>query len=154
LPERAGSVFGYQVAFCWRNTAIYAGLFAFSVLYGLARDRNISALNWLRKPIRLRTFLLMLSPMALDGFTHMFGLRDMVENVNMDMWYGSLLSGSQVFSANWWLRMITGILAALGFVWYAFPRINKGIQDSEELRQEYREYLAARNVGSIARKPG
>jgi glutaredoxin len=25
LPERAGSILGYQVAFCFRNTALYAG---------------------------------------------------------------------------------------------------------------------------------
>ena len=27
LPERAGSLFGYQVAWCWRNTAIYTSMF-------------------------------------------------------------------------------------------------------------------------------
>lgn len=136
-------MFGYQVAFCWRNTAIYGGLLLFSILYGLARDRNVAMLRWLKRPIRIWTFLLMLLPMALDGFTHIFGLRDMVENVNMDMWYGSLFSGSQVFSANWWLRIITGMLAALGFVWFVFPRINKVVQDSEELHLSYRQYLAS-----------
>ncbi len=136
-------MFGYQVAFCWRNTAIYGGLLLFSILYGLARDRNVAMLRWLKRPIRIWTFLLMLLPMALDGFTHILGLRDMVENVNMDMWYGSLFSGSQVFSANWWLRIITGMLAALGFVWFAFPRINKVVQDSEELHLSYRQYLAS-----------
>ncbi len=135
-------MFGYQVAFCWRNTAIYAGMLMFGILYGLARDRDIAMLRWLKRPIRVWTLLLMLLPMALDGFTHIFGLRDMVENVNMDMWYGSLFSGSQVFSANWWLRILTGMMAALGIVWFLFPRINKGAQDSEELRVSYRKHLA------------
>ena len=36
LPERAGTVFGYQVAFCYRNTAIYGGFIVFGALYGLA----------------------------------------------------------------------------------------------------------------------
>lgn len=127
---------GYQVAFCWRNTAVYGGVLLFGLLYGLARDRDIPALRWfrwLRWPIRFRTFLLMLVPVAVDAVTHMMGLRDMAENVNMDMWYGTLFSGSQVFSVNWWLRITTGLLAALGFVWFLFPRLNYGMQGEESL---------------------
>ncbi len=132
-------MFGYQVAFCWRNTAIYAGLLIFGLLYGLARDRNITWLRWLRKPISLWVFILFLLPMAVDGFTHMFGLRDMYDNPNMDMWYGLRLinSGSQTFSFNWWLRIITGLLAALGAVWFAYPRIQKAMEDAEALRRLY-----------------
>lgn len=141
LPERAGSVFGFQVAFCWRNTAIYGGILLFGILYGLVRDRNIAWLQWLKKPIRLWGFILLLLPMALDGFSHMLGLRDMNENVNMDMWYGWLFrsSGSQLFSPNWWLRIVTGLLAALGFVWFAFPRLQRAMEESEELRRSYRQ---------------
>ncbi len=146
-------MFGYQVAFCWRNTAIYGGLFLFGILYGLARDRNIVALRWVRKPIPLWALILMLVPMAADGFTHIFGLRDMVENVNMDMWYGSLFSGSQLFSANWWLRIITGLLAALGLVWFLFHRVNAGVAASEELRFSYQQYLATRRAGAQLASP-
>lgn len=123
-------MFGFQVAFCWRNTAIYGGTLLFGILYGLARDRNVSWLRWLRKPIGFWTFLVLLLPMALDGFTHLLGLRDMSEDVPMDLWYGALYgSGSQVGSVNWWLRIITGLLAALGFVWFAFPRMNKAAEE-------------------------
>lgn len=128
------------MAFCWRNTAIYTGLVLFGVLYGLARDRNLRRLRWLRRPIKWWAFVLLLLPMAADGITHMLGLRDMSENVPMDMWYGWLYSnpGSQVFSPNWWLRIVTGLLAALGVVWFAFPRINRIVEESEALRQAYR----------------
>ncbi len=132
-------MFGYQVAFCWRNTAIYGGLALFGVLYGLARDRDILWLRWVKKPTGLRGLLLFLAPMALDGFSHIFGLRDMSENVNMDMWYGSLFSGSQVFSFNWWLRILTGSLAALGFVRFAYPRFDKAMEQSEVMRMAYRQ---------------
>jgi uncharacterized membrane protein len=140
LPERAGSVFGFQVAFCWRNTAIYGGLLLFGFLYGLARDRDTGWLRWLRRPVKLRTFFLLLLPMAADGVTHMLGVRDMSSNVPMDAWYGFLYTGggSQVFTANWWLRIATGLLAALGAVWFAYPRINKMMHDSEALRLSYR----------------
>lgn len=136
-------MFGYQVAFCWRNTAIYGGVLLFGVLYGLARDRDVSVLRWLKRPIRLWVFLLFLLPMALDGISHMLGLRDMAENVMMDMWYGSLFKGAQVFSFNWWIRIFTGLLSALGFVWFAFARINKGMEQSEALRLAYRQQFAA-----------
>lgn len=134
-------MFGYQVAFCWRNTAIYSGLFLFGVLYGLARDRNLRRLRWLLKPIKWWVFVLLLLPMAVDGITHMLGLRDMSENVPMDVWYGWLYGnpGSQVFSPNWWLRIITGLLAALGVVWFAYPRMNMAVEEGEALRRAYRQ---------------
>ena len=129
---------GYQVAFCWRNTAIYAGLFLFGLLFGLARDRGARWLGWLKKPLAVWAFVLFLLPMAVDGLTHTFGLREMGDNVNMDMWYGWLLNqGSQVLSANWWLRIITGALAALGAVWFAYPRMQRAVEQAEALRRRY-----------------
>ena len=139
-------MFGFQVAFCWRNTALYGGLLLFSILYGLARDRDVGWLRWLKRPVRLRTFFLLLLPMVLDGFSHMFGLRDMGSNVPMDAWYGLLLRGSQTFSFNWWLRIATALLAALGAVWFTYPRINKAMQQSEELRRSYYGQPVARSA--------
>lgn len=139
-------MFGYQVAFCWRNTAIYGGLLLFGILYGLARDRGIRWLGWVKRPVGLGGLVLFLLPMALDGSSHMLGLRDMSANVNMDMWYGTLLSGSEVLSLNWWLRVITGLLAALGFVRFAFPRFDKAVQESEALRLAYRQSVSHHNL--------
>jgi uncharacterized membrane protein/glutaredoxin len=151
LPERAANVLGYQVAFCWRDTSIYTGLLLFGLLYGLARDHNIGWLRWMRRPIRLWVFILFLVPMAVDGFTHMFGLRDMYGNPNMDIWYGLRLisMGSQMFSFNWWMRIITGLLAALGAVWFAYPRMNRAVEEAEALRQLYRQSaMVGRPVGT------
>ncbi|MDQ6693772.1 MAG: DUF2085 domain-containing protein [Chloroflexota bacterium] len=143
---------GYQVAFCWRNTAIYGGIFLFGLLYGLARDRNVRGLRWLRRPPRLWVSFLLVLPMGIDGITHMLGLRDMSENVPMDMWYGSLFTGggSQVFSVNWWLRIVTGLLAALALVWFAFPRLQRGMDEAEEMRLHYRQSPPSR-TGAISK---
>jgi uncharacterized membrane protein len=143
LPERAATLFGYQVAYCWRNTAIYTGLFLFGALYGLARDRHVSWLAWLPRSVPLWGFMLLLVPMALDGLSHMFGLRDSTLG---EQSFGSLLTGSQVLSLNWFLRVFTGSLAALGAVWFAFPRINKAMQEAEALRLAYAEARTVRVV--------
>ena len=138
-------MFGYQVAFCWRNTAIYSGALLFGILYGLARERDIPWLGWLKKPIRWWAFVLFLLPMAVDGFTHLLGLRDMGDNVSMDIWYGALYGagGSQIFSLNWWLRIITGLLAALGVVWFAYLRLERAILEPEDQRRAYISPTAA-----------
>lgn len=132
-------MFGYQAAFCWRNTAIYGGMFLFGLLYALARDRKLPWLRWLLRPIPLWGLILLVLPMALDGTTHLLGLRDMNANVSMDMWYSLLVtsSGSQIFSINWWLRIVTGLLAALGGVWFSFGRFNKVVEQSEAAWRSY-----------------
>ena len=140
LPERAGTVFGYQVAFCFRNTAIYAGVLGFGMLYGLARDRDIAFLRPLRRAIPWWLFVLMLLPLVVDGVTHMLGVRDTMGDIMMDKpEFGSFLVGSQVFSLNWWLRVLTGGLAGLGAVWFAFPRMARAVEQSEALRLLYKE---------------
>lgn len=137
LPERCGTLFGYQVAFCFRNTALYGGILLFGILYGLARDRRWPALRWLRRPAAWWVFVLLLLPMAIDGGTHLLGMRDGLVNPTFSPVYGSFWVGSQIFSLNWWLRIITGLIAALGAVWFAFPRVDKAVDDAEALRQFY-----------------
>lgn len=137
LPERAGYVLGYQVAFCYRNTALYAGVFIFGLLYMMARDRGALRLQWLRKPLVWWGFVLLLIPIAVDGITHTLGLRDQFDWM-MDSTFGSFYIGSQPLSLNWWLRILTGLLAALGAVWFAFPRMQRAVDESEALREMYR----------------
>lgn len=141
LPERAGTVFGYQVAFCYRNTAIYAGVLFFGILFGLARDRNVAWLQWLRQPLRWYWFILLLVPLFVDGVTHMFGLRDVL-SPDMDTSFGSFYIGSQALSLNWWLRIITGGLAGLGVAWFAFPRMNHVSEESQAVQAAYRQAVA------------
>ena len=144
LPERAGSVFGYQVAFCYRNTALYGGIALFGVLYGLARDRRGGPLPFLRRQLPWWGLVLLLLPMSVDGVTHMLGLRDGLD-WTMDASFGSFYIGSQPFSLNWWLRVSTGLLAAMGAVWFAFPRMQKAVDDAEQIRLIYAQSRAMRS---------
>ena len=52
-------------------------------------------------------WVLMCLPIALDGFTQMFGLRE----------------------SDWVLRVITGTIFGLGNVWFALPMMQKAILD-------------------------
>ena len=137
LPERAGSVFGYQVAFCYRNTALYGGTALFGLTYGLARGGRTGWLSWIKKPLPWWGLVLFLLPIAIDGFTHMLGLREPMDDMSMPA-FGSFWVGSQPFSFNWWLRILTGLLAALGAVWFAYPRMGHVVEESEALREAYR----------------
>ena len=51
------------------------------------------------------------------------------------------------------MRIVTRRLAALGVVWFASPRINKLMEQSEEVRRPYRE-LAVGQAYQRAGLPG
>jgi uncharacterized membrane protein len=115
----------------------------FGLFYGVARDRRISPLAWFRRQLPWWGFVLLLVPMAVDGFTHMFGLRDNFDWA-MDSSFGSFYIGSQPLSLNWWLRITTGLLAAMGAVWFAFPRMQRAVEEAESLRRMYRQMAQMR----------
>jgi uncharacterized membrane protein len=85
---------GYKVAFCERDVAIYLAVLVGGFLYARYRHR-ISGLS-------LTTYGLLILPMALDGFTQLFGWRE-----------------STVL-----LRTLTGALFGLASVWLIYPRID------------------------------
>lgn len=99
LPSRSYFIFGQQVAFCHRDTAIYVSLFLATILFGFIRRRV--------KPLPLKGYVVFLIPMALDGITQLFGLR----------------------TSNWQLRSITGALFGIGSAWLALPYLEEAFQD-------------------------
>lgn len=88
---------GLKVAICQRDTAIYGAVFLGGVLFNFFRER-IAPLNW-------KIFLLCLIPIAVDGTTQMFGLRE----------------------SNWWLRSLTGALFGLAAIWIAYPHVENAM---------------------------
>lgn len=102
LPSRSYFIFGYQVAYCHRDTAIYVTLFAAFLLFALVRDRI--------KPLPWQGYVAFITPMAVDGLTQLFGLR----------------------MSNWQLRTITGALFGLGSAWLALPYLEEAFQDIQE----------------------
>ncbi|MCL5959374.1 MAG: DUF2085 domain-containing protein [Chloroflexi bacterium] len=98
LPFRSDLLFGYQIAMCQRDVAIYSSMALAGAAFGLARER------W--RPLSWRLYLLLIFPMALDGFTQLFGWRE----------------------SNWTLRTVTGALFGISSVWLTYPRIQEAVK--------------------------
>ncbi len=90
---------GYKVAICQRDVAIYGAVLLTGLLFALVRRRA-------RSP-GLKIYALFLIPIALDGFTQLFGLR----------------------TSNWWLRTVTGALFGGASVWLAYPYLEEAFND-------------------------
>jgi uncharacterized membrane protein len=103
MPERSFTLFGEQMALCHRMTAIYVATFAAGVGYAVVRNRlpklSFRGLFWLSLP------------MAVDGFTQLFGLRE----------------------STWELRLLTGSLFAFGVMWFALPRLDDGFAEIRDV---------------------
>jgi uncharacterized membrane protein len=96
---------GYKVAFCERDAAIYGSILLAGLGFGLVRGRP-------GRPRRVRKlslwgYALFLVPMAIDGFTQLFGWRE----------------------SNWYLRTITGLLFGYASVWLAYPYVQEAMDD-------------------------
>ncbi len=99
LPSRSFFVFGYQMAYCQRDAAIYTSLLAGGLIFALVRERL--------KPLSWKLYLLALIPMAIDGILQLFWLHE----------------------SNWWLRTITGVLFGLASVWMFYPYVDVAMKD-------------------------
>jgi len=85
---------GYKVAFCERDVAIYLAALVAGLAYGRYRDRtpNLGVVG----------YGLLILPMAIDGFTQLFGWRESTVE----------------------LRLLTGALFGVASVWLIYPRVD------------------------------
>jgi uncharacterized membrane protein len=90
-------LFGYPTALDHRSLAIYGSILVAGLAFDLVRARL--------RPLPWPAYLLFIAPMALDGFTQLFGWRE----------------------STWWLRTITGTLFGVGTVWLAYPYMEEGL---------------------------
>jgi uncharacterized membrane protein len=100
IPSHSFYIFGHQLGLCERNFTIYTAMFLGSLTFVLTKKRLPGIPWWV--------WLLMILPMALDGTTQMFGLRE----------------------STWYLRVITGTLFGLGNIWFALPLMQKSLLDT------------------------
>lgn len=98
IPSHSFYIEGHQVGLCVHCLAIYCSMFAGGVLFLLSKKR-LFALPWWG-------FVLLALPLAYDGFSQLFGVRE----------------------STWEIRLLTGVLFGLGFVWFALPLVQKGLQ--------------------------
>jgi uncharacterized membrane protein len=106
MPSRSFFIFGQKMAFCERDLAIYATVLVAGLVFGLVR-RQLKPLNW-------KIFLLLILPMAVDGFSQLFGLRE----------------------STWELRLITGALFGGASVWLFYPFLEQGMAEVCETLEE------------------
>jgi len=92
---------GYKVALCERDVAIYGSVFVAGLLFALVRERGI-----VRAP-SLKIYFLFLIPIAVDGFTQLFGWRE----------------------SNWWLRTVTGVIFGVASAWLAYPYVEEAMEE-------------------------
>jgi uncharacterized membrane protein len=118
---------GWKVAWSDRMVSFYTSIWLLTLAW-LPFRRRIKPLAWWG-------FGLLLLPMLLDGVTHTVsdfsglgrGFRD------SNAWLISLmpnaqqmfLAGDALGSFNSWARLITGVLAGLGIVWFALPHLER-----------------------------
>lgn len=100
MPSRSYFLFGQQMAYCERNTAIYFSMTLAGLAYAKLRVRGLS-------PLPLAWYILLILPMALDGFSQLLGMRE----------------------STWLLRGITGSLFGVATVWLTFPRLQESFDE-------------------------
>jgi uncharacterized membrane protein len=103
LPERSLFLFGHQMAFCARCTALYLAFWVVGLLYGLWGLLPFGQ-RYRRAPLRLRWLLILSLPMIVDGLGQLLGLYT---------------------STNFW-RLVTGALAGGSFGFVVYPGLAVG----------------------------
>jgi len=122
---------GWKIAWSDRMISFYGGVWLFGLLWLPFRNRVKQVPWW--------GFILLLLPMMVDGVSHFVsdiagpgqGFRDTntwlvnLSNYAFPAWF---YAGDALGSFNSWTRWITGLLAGLGLVWFAFPSIDSAFK--------------------------
>ncbi|HEX6544586.1 MAG TPA: DUF2085 domain-containing protein [Ktedonobacterales bacterium] len=102
-PSHSFFIGGYQTCLCSRCLAIYTSLLLAGVAIAYLRNnRKLRALPWY-------VWLLGMVPMALDGFTQLFGLRE----------------------SNLALRLLTGAIFGITTAWFLLPQIEEAANQEQ-----------------------
>ena len=131
---------GWKVAWSDRMISFYWMTPVWGLVYAALRQRRGAI-----RPLALKVILLALAPLVIDGVTHIAndtlygvaggGFRD------TNAWlawltanaFPGFYAGDQVGTFNWWMRLLTGILAAWGLVFGYLPWVD-GLLRREEKR--------------------
>ncbi len=102
-PSHSFFIAGYQTCLCSRCLAIYTSILAAGIVLTFFRNnRRLRAIPWY-------VWLLGMVPMALDGFTQLFGLRE----------------------SNLALRLLTGAIFGVTTAWFLFPQIDEAAHQEQ-----------------------
>lgn len=131
---------GWKVAWSDRMVFMYTTVLLWAGLFWLQR-RSL-------KPLRWWGLVALLLPMTVDGLTHM--ISDLTSGIGLgfrdsNAWLVALTNnafpatfyvGDGLGSFNSWMRLISGLLFSLGFVWAVFPRLNRGFASTASQIEE------------------
>lgn len=122
---------GYKVAWSDRMIWLYGAIFLGGLIYALLRGRV--------RPLSAKGLILLLAPLALDGGTHaisdLFGVGQGFRYTNT--WLAVLTGyalpptfyeGNLPGSFNFLMRLLTGTVAGLAAVWFAYPRVDEALR--------------------------
>lgn len=105
-PAHSFYPWGYQAAIDQRLTALYGAVAVSGLLY--------YRFGSIRRPLSWRAYLLLSLPIALDGFTQLFGWRHSI----------------------WELRILTGAVFGVATVWLLYPRLDRALTHTELSRAQ------------------
>ena len=119
---------GYKMALCERDIAIYGFVLIGGLLYGLLRKRVAI------RPLPVLVFLIIgMGPIALDGFSQLFGYYAVPigggEPSSFQQLLGSIFP---LRESPPWLRFATGALFGFMLAWLILPHVDGGMQVSEQ----------------------
>lgn len=114
IPGRTFYLWGQPMAYDQRMTGIYTTF----LLAGLA----FIPLRRRLRPLRGPVFFALIAPMAIDGFTQLFGWRESTPE----------------------LRLLTGALFGLACVWLLYPYLERGMGEIVRILEARFHRLAAR----------
>jgi uncharacterized membrane protein len=100
IPSHSFYILGHQLGMCARNMGIYSSMFIGGLVFVLSKKRLPGIPWWV--------WVLMVLPMAYDGLTQMFGLRE----------------------STWELRVLTGALFGAGNMWFVLPFIQRTLLET------------------------
>lgn len=99
IPSHSFYILGHQMGLCQRNLAIYSSMFLMSLVFAIGKKRLPGIPWWV--------YVLLILPMAWDGTTQMFGLRE----------------------STWALRVVTGTLFGVSSIWFVLPLVHRLLRE-------------------------
>jgi len=117
LPDRSLFLFGYEMAVCSRCFAIYASFLAGGIMFYFLRNKL--------KPFSIIFYVILCIPMAIDGFSQLFGVP-----IPRGIGPGWQLIWTEL--SNNGLRVITGAIFGLGSALFVFPYMQQVFEMESE----------------------
>lgn len=134
---------GWKVAWSDRMVSMYTTLIPAGILFRLIRNRL--------KPLKWWGFALLTLPMIIDGGTHMLsdfqgigqGFRDnnaWLAWLTGNFFPATFYVGDALGTFNSWMRIVTGVLFAVGCVWFAYPYLEESFNSIRyEVESKFRK---------------